>query len=123
MFTHVPARPKSVIEVEDEYAPGPPTHQSSMSVGNNRHQQYDERPAMGRGRYTPSEEQMAAAAARRQAPQQVESDLPAPQDWPGDLPVPEPVSGTLVRPGISVLYSGMPFVYLYPTRSTFACKC
>ncbi|GFR45564.1 hypothetical protein Agub_g6958 [Astrephomene gubernaculifera] len=95
----------TIIEVDDEdtYNPGPLTRQSGMSataagmgmggMGNNRHQQYDERPAMGRGRYTPSEEQMAAAASRRQMEEEapVQDGVPAPEDWPGDLPVPEPM--------------------------------
>lgn len=80
------------MEVEDDYAPGPPTHASAAS---NRHTAYDERPAMGRGRYTPSEDQMAAAAARRPQAMSVGADdgLPAPPGWPADLPVPEPLSG------------------------------
>ncbi|GLC37245.1 hypothetical protein PLESTB_001144100 [Pleodorina starrii] len=91
-------RGPTIVEVDDDYAPGPGTLQSTMSVGNSRHQQYDERPAMGRGRYTPTEDQMVAAALQRQmAPTTSDSSLPAPPGWPGDLPSPEPVPGPVAK--------------------------
>ncbi|EFJ48806.1 hypothetical protein VOLCADRAFT_104552 [Volvox carteri f. nagariensis] len=91
-------RGPTIVEVEDEYAPGPLTHQSSVSAMNNRHQQYDERPAMGRGRYTPTEDQMVAAAMQRQALHQpIDTSLPAPPGWPEDLPAPEPVAGAVAK--------------------------
>ncbi|GIL71611.1 hypothetical protein Vretimale_933 [Volvox reticuliferus] len=91
-------RGPTIVEVDDDYTSGPLTHQSAASVGNNRHQQYDERPAMGRGRYTPTEDQMVAAAMQRQmAPPPSDSSLPAPQGWPDDLPMPEPVPGAVAK--------------------------
>lgn len=84
----------AVEEPDEEYHAGPQTFQSQAS-GNSRHQAYDERPAMGRGRYTPSEEQMAAVSAARKAPvHQAEDDgVSAPAGWPGDLPAPEQLAG------------------------------
>ncbi|KAG2484841.1 hypothetical protein HYH03_016407 [Edaphochlamys debaryana] len=83
-------RGPTITEVDDDYAPGPATHASA----NSRHQQYDDRPAMGRGRYTPSEDQMAAAAARRGVPPPpVGGSEGAPPGWPSDLPAPEPIPG------------------------------
>jgi centrosomal protein CEP104 len=89
---------------------------SSMSVGpygggvygtSNKHTAYDERPAQGRGRYTPSEDATrssiqglgptspngggsgGAGLTQSQQP----PDIPAPDGWPADLPHPEPLTG------------------------------
>ncbi|PNW77316.1 hypothetical protein CHLRE_10g431150v5 [Chlamydomonas reinhardtii] len=88
----------TVEEPDEEYHAGPQTFQSQAS-GNSRHQAYDERPAMGRGRYTPSEEQMAAVSAARKAPvHQAEDDgVSAPAGWPGDLPAPEQLAGAIAK--------------------------
>eukprot|EP00195_Chlamydomonas_chlamydogama_P012277 CAMPEP_0202901254 /NCGR_PEP_ID=MMETSP1392-20130828/14151_1 /ASSEMBLY_ACC=CAM_ASM_000868 /TAXON_ID=225041 /ORGANISM="Chlamydomonas chlamydogama, Strain SAG 11-48b" /LENGTH=824 /DNA_ID=CAMNT_0049587793 /DNA_START=202 /DNA_END=2677 /DNA_ORIENTATION=+ len=101
----------SVVEEEpqlqDQSSSGPappalaqePSWGNTSFGGNNKHQAYDERPAQGRGRYTPSEDQMgglggAPAAATRGGGA---SDIPAPDGWPGDLPGPEPLEGATAK--------------------------
>lgn len=62
--------------------------------GMNKHDAYDERPAQGRGRYTPESETQAAGLGAVRPAENNTSDIPAPDGWPGDLPGPEPLSGT-----------------------------
>ncbi|KAJ9516820.1 hypothetical protein QJQ45_027229 [Haematococcus lacustris] len=70
------------------------------SVGGNRHLAYDDRPAQGRGRYTPSEDADTTTQEAAPAPAAstlYECDLPPPAGWPSDLPHPEPLAGATAK--------------------------
>jgi len=69
----------------------------SYGMGN-KHVAYDERPAQGRGRYTPENDSQADAGLGGARPNNsTVSDIPAPSGWPGDLPAPEPLAGATAK--------------------------
>ena len=67
---------------------------------------YDERPAIGKGRYTPSTVDPRGGLGMGPPPPApkpgVGDDIQAPYGWPADLPCPEPLAGVCFTPVATV---------------------
>lgn len=88
-----PAPPPAVLDLPEEASYAARPLSGGLNATARTHQAYDERPAMGKGRYA-ADEQLSSPGGAPQRPQEPVSDgLPAPRGWPGDLPTPEPLSG------------------------------